>query len=76
MTRNCIAGIWYSADDPLHMMAIRKAWTSAKGGGNGSLLKEYMSDEEVAQKEAERKERIKNYGKAYRKKLEELEAKI
>jgi hypothetical protein len=57
------------------MITIRKAWTSAKGGGNGSLLR-YMSDEEVAQKEAERKERIKNYGKAYRKKLEELEAKI
>jgi hypothetical protein len=58
------------------MITIRKAWTSAKGGGNGSLLKGYMSDEEIAQKEAERKERIKNYGKAYRKKLEELEAKI
>lgn len=76
MTRNCIAGIWYSMDDERHMITARKAWTSAKGGGNGSLLKEYMSDEEIAQKEAERKERIKNYGKAYRKRLKELEAKI
>lgn len=76
MTRDQVAGIWFSVDDPLHMITIRKAWTSAKGGGNGSLLKEYMSDEEIAQKEAERKERIKNYGKAYRKRLKELEAEI
>lgn len=76
MTRNCIAGIWYSVDDPLHMITIRKAWTSAKGGGNGSLLKEYMSDEELAKKEAEIKVGIRNYMKAYRKRLKELEVKI